>query len=171
MFGHTTIQFKSICTQLISYSREILPQCELLSTFCSWYLECVMLIDCTQMCFNPAIYFAASATLFDRKNLQECSWILSHKSVALLAANNLPHVLQKTGQKLNPILHGLNPCVVSMSDFCVYLAWPHFFSGIPRNFLMVSKQLHIRALSKCSFNFQPNSSVAVRMMNSFFERS
>ena len=36
-----------------------------------------------------------------------------------------------------------------MSDFCAYLAWPHFFSRIPRNFLMVSKQLHIRALSKC----------------------
>ena len=72
---------------------------------------------------------------------------------------------------INPILHGLNPCVVSMSNFCAYLAWPHFFSGIPRDFLIVSKQLHIRALSKCSFNFQPNSSVAEGMMNSFLERS
>jgi hypothetical protein len=50
---------------------------------------------------------------------------------------------------LNPIPNGLNPHVVSMSDFCAYLAWPHFFSRIPRIFLMVSKQLHIRALSKC----------------------
>ena len=52
-----------------------------------------VLVHCTQMCFNPAIYFLVSATLFDRKNLQECSWILSHKSVALLAANIL-HGLQ-----------------------------------------------------------------------------
>ena len=51
--------------------------------------------------------------------------------------------------KLNPILHGINPHVVSMLDFCAHLAWPHFFSRIPRNFLMVSKRLHIRALSKC----------------------
>ena len=50
---------------------------------------------------------------------------------------------------LNPILHGINPHVVSMLDFCAHLAWPHFFSRIPRNFLMVSKRLHIRALSKC----------------------
>ena len=50
---------------------------------------------------------------------------------------------------INPIPNGLNPRVVSMSDFCAYLAWPHFFSRTPRNFLMVSKQLHIRALSKC----------------------
>ena len=50
---------------------------------------------------------------------------------------------------VNPIPNGLNPRVVSMLDFCAYLAWPHFFSRTPRNFLMVSKQLHIRALSKC----------------------
>ena len=49
----------------------------------------------------------------------------------------------------NPIPHGLIPRVVNMSDFCAYLAWLHFFPRVPRNFLMVSKQLHLRALSKC----------------------
>ena len=48
----------------------------------------------------------------------------------------------------NPIPNGVNPRVVSMSDFCAYLAWPHLFPRVPRNFLMVSKQLHLRALSK-----------------------
>ena len=88
-------------------------------------------------------------------------WILVLRNSSLKIRSILP---------FNPIPNGLNPRVVSMSDFCAYLAWPHFFSGIPRNFLMVSKQLHIRALSKCSFNFQPNSYVAVRMTNSFLER-
>ena len=93
-----------------------------------------------------------------------CSSLLSFKSFKSLYWKNIE-------PSFNPIPNGLNPRVVSRSDFCAYLAWPHFFSRTPRNFLMVSKQLHIKALSKCSFNFQPNSSVAVRMMNSFFERS
>ena len=47
----------------------------------------------------------------------------------------------------NPILHHSNPRVVSMSDFCTLLAWPHFFPRLPWNFLMLLKQPHLRALS------------------------
>ena len=56
--------------------------------------------------------------------------------------------MQNYRSVLNPILNGVNPRVVNMSDFCAYLAWPHLFPRVPRNFLMVSKQLHLRALSK-----------------------
>ena len=48
---------------------------------------------------------------------------------------------------LNPILHFWNPRVVSMSDFCTLLAWPHFFPRLPWNFLTLPKQPHLRALS------------------------
>ena len=57
--------------------------------------------------------------------------------------------MQNYRSVLNPILNGVNLRVASMSHFCAYLAWPHLFPRVPRNFLMVSKQLHLRALSKC----------------------
>ena len=63
-------------------------------------------------------------------------------------------VLFKSGSMINPIPHGVNPHVVSMSDICAYLAWPDFFSRIPRNFLMVSKTAAYKSLVKMLQSFQ-----------------
>ena len=37
--------------------------------------------------------------------------------------------------------------IISMSDFCTHLAWPHLFPRLPWNFLTLPKQPHLRALS------------------------
>ena len=86
-------------------------------------------------------------TLFDWFGRQICTQEVSKPS-----GRNPPPPLYRSIKKptlirVNPILHHSNPRVVSMSDFCTLLAWPHFFPRLPWNFLMLLKQPHLRALS------------------------